>query len=458
MSDLKYEELKFPFYVNSSNAVKLTGRVNGKNKTLNLTFCDVMYAIELAGLNSMIISDTGRGKTQLMTDIAWYHFGGDHEGGNCNWADGRPNFEIEDLFVRQKVDLSNGQYDSDEARQLKEDRVRRLFFAVDEINRAPKPRQNDFFDLADGKYTFNGRRLPLGHAGYAAFMATANLNKLNGDFSGTFEMDRALLNRAHLTIDLDHKDFRPTPEDKIRIEERKANPKVDVPEIRDISDKILAVNVKIMEQARRLNPHLLAFRFLIDEGLDFCEKDKYKTKEAFPMLCSDCDKNDRICSLVKSSTERTIPAIKSLAYAFSYIAEMKFGQKGKPVEVDILDAALQAFRFTTYHGNLNHIVAQEEYAGRKQVMMEETAQKLSKCVGMLGTYIPLIEQGLPPIILVYRHNGKKRAPKTQKLVDTFKSKNISYKEISLPDELKKEGIGTDWVDSYTRYMNTKAKK
>ena len=35
-------------------------------------------AAELAGLNMLFIADTGRGKTQLISDIAWSHFGGDN--------------------------------------------------------------------------------------------------------------------------------------------------------------------------------------------------------------------------------------------------------------------------------------------------------------------------------------------------------------------------------------------
>ncbi|MFH1972462.1 MAG: hypothetical protein ABIJ18_03235 [archaeon] len=455
MSELTYDELVFPNYVNSNTAVRLRANIDGRLQTLELSVCDMAYAIELAGLNSLWLSDTGRGKTQLMSDIAWHHFGGDQEEGDANWADGRPSFDITDLFERTQVDLESGKFDSDTARQVKANRIRRMFFGVDEINRAPNPRQNEFFDLADGKYTFNGRRLDLGKEGYAIFMATANLNKMNGDFSGTFELDRALLNRAHVTIDLDHPDFRPTVEDEMLIEEGKANPKVDIAPAQNLSGKILTANKEIMATARQLNPYFTAFRFLIGRGLDYCATDKYDEKGSnFPMLCAECDDTGKdLCSRVKGSSERTLPAVKSLAYALSYIAKLK---TGKEVEIDPLDATLQAFRFTTYHGNLNELMAEDQYAMRKQIMMDETVEKLSGVVDVLRPYLPIMIDGGEPVIVSYQFKGEQfDGPKTDKTISTLRKAGISYQEKGLKAELKEQGLGTDWIDPYVKSMRKK---
>ena len=463
MNELTYDELKFPNYVNSNTAIRLRAKVGepeldreGKDarplKTLELTLSDVVYAAELAGLNMLFVSDSGRGKTQLTSDVAWHHYGGDQETGQANWADGRPSFDITDLFERTRVDLDSGKFDSDTARQVKEERVKRLFFGVDEINRAPGPKQNEFFDLADGKYTFNGKRLNLGEDGYALFMATANLNKLNGDFSGTFELDRALLNRAHLTFDLDHPNFRPTPEDEMVIEERKANPKVDLAPAQDLTGKILTINKKILTAAKQLDPYFTAFRFLVGRGLDYCDTDNYKEKgAAFPMLCNECGYTGKdLCSMIKGSSERSIPAVKTLAYALSYLAELKLGEK---VEIDPLDAVLQAFRFTTYHGNLNELVAQEEYAARNQTMMDETVEKLSGVVNTLRDYLPMMIAGQDPTIISYQFQGNRvKAPKDQKTVQALNKANISFQETNLKKELKEKGLGVDWVDPYVKRM------
>ena len=452
MNKLTYQELQFPNYVNSSTAVKLRAKINDKIKTIEFTFCDVVYAAELAGLNMLFISDTGRGKTQLVSDIAWHHFAGDQEQGKANWADGRPSFEITELFEKTEVDLSSGKFDSDTARQIKEDKIERMLFAVDEINRAPSPKQNEYFDLADGKYTFNGKRLNLGKDNYALFAATANLNKMNGDFSGTFELDRALLNRAHLTFDLDHHSFRPTAEDEMLIEERKANPKVDLAEPQDLTEKILKAHQEIVSKTKSFDPYFTAFRFLIGRGLDYCDTDQYKEKAAsFPMLCSECEYTGKdLCSKVKGSSPRTMPAVKSLAYAFSYLAKLRMGQE---VQIDPLDAALQAFRFTTYHGNLNELVAQEDYSARKQVMMDETVNKLKEAVDVLKTYLPLMINGQEPTLISYNFERSSREVKKDgQIIKTLKEKDIPYQESKLGNKLKELGLGTDWIDPYVKSM------
>ena len=446
---LTYEELQFPNYTNTNAAIKLKAQVGNKTKMLNFTVADIAIALELAGLNSLWISDTGRGKTQLMSDIAQHHFGGSGKEGSANWADGRPSFDIQDLFERTQVDLESGKFDSDTARQVKEERLARPFNGVDEINRAPGPRQNEFFDLADGKYTFNGQRKTLGKDGYGIFMATANLNKLNGDFSGTFELDRALLNRAHMTLDLDHKDFRPTAEDEMRIEEKKANPKVDIAEPQDLSDKIIAAHQQIKTKATTFNPYFTAFRFLVGRGLDYCDTDKYKEKSLFPMLCDECEFTGKdLCSRIKGSSQRTLPAVKTFAYALNYLEKLK---EGREVEIDTLDAALQAFKLTTYHGNLNELMATEDYAARKQTMMDETVDKLTSAVDVLRPYFPLMFADREPIVLTFTKDGQEyRAAKEDAVEKALKKNKVPFQEIDVRTELKAKGIGTDWVDAYQR--------
>ncbi len=450
MTNLTYDDLKLPNYVNSSTAVTLKVKDGENVKDLHLTLCEVVVALELAGLNMFFVSDTGRGKTQLVSDIVWNHFGGFDDNGNANWADGRAGFDIQDLLERTVIDKDARVYDSDKATQIKQERVSRPLFTVDEINRAPKIKQADFFDLAEGKYTHKGKRLKLGKDGYNLFLATANLNKSNGDFQGTFELDRALLNRAHATIDLDHRLFRPTPEDKIVINEREADPRLKVAEPRDISDKIIAEHKGIMEKTKTLDPYMLAFSFMIDDGLNFCDKDAFKEKTTtFPMLCGDCTYSGKdMCSLAKSSSDRTTKAVKALAYGLARVAELKLG---RPLEVDALDAALQAYKFTTYHGNLNDVIAQADFGSRKQELMEEATKQLGKCIDSLRVYLPIIAEGREPNVVVYNANGEERTvERNDKIVKALRRKGVSYQEKDMKTELKERGIGTDWVDAYAR--------
>ncbi len=452
MTNLTYDDIKFPNYVNSSTAVTLKVRDGDNIKDLPLTLCDVVAAAEIAGLNMLFVSDTGRGKSQLVSDIALHHFGGynSDESGSANWTQARANSEVEDLFLRTRIDKDAGVYDSDDATQLKEERVSRPLNVVDEINRAPRVKQNDFFDLAEGRYASRGKSRVLGRDDYALFLATANLNKSNGDFQGTFELDRALLNRAHLTIDLDHRLFRPTPEDKIVISERKANPRLKVADPRDVSDKIISEYKRIMDKAKASNPYMLAFSFMIDDGLNFCDKDQFKEKTTtFPMLCGDCTYSGKaMCSLVKSSSDRTTQAVKALAYGLARVAELK---TGKPVEVDALDVALQAYKFTTYHGNLNDVAASADFGSRKQELMEQVVTKLGERADLLRLYLPIVISGKDPKVVVYAADGREiRVGRSDKVIETLRRKGISYQERDLRTELKEGGIGTDWIDAYAR--------
>ena len=74
MTKLTYEDLKLPNYVNSSTAVTIKVKDGDKLKDLDLTLSDVVAAAELAGLNMLFVSDTGRGKTQLVSYISFNPF------------------------------------------------------------------------------------------------------------------------------------------------------------------------------------------------------------------------------------------------------------------------------------------------------------------------------------------------------------------------------------------------
>ncbi len=457
MTNITYDDLKFPNYTNSSIAVRLPAKIGGELKTIELTLADVVYAAELAGLNMLFISDTGKGKTQLAEDIVRHHFGGyEQNNGNANKTQGRAGFDIEDLFIRSQADLTTGKYDSKAVRKIDENRIKRLCNYVDELNRAPKPKQNDFFDFADGNFELGGTSYRIGQDSYTLFIATANLNKLNGEFSGTFEMDRALLNRAHLTIDLDHKEFSPTPRDKIQIRKRKTSPRCDMAEPQDISSKIIDAHKEIIAMKAN-DPYMTAFEFLIDNGLNYCEKDKYKEKvAAFPMLCVECNedcKKEGLCSLLKGASERTVDSIAPLAYALSYIASLKFA---KDIQISPFDAAVQAFRFTTYHGNLNDNICREEYAGRKQAMMDGAVNKLEEAVNIVKDYIPAMIEGKTPELVLYNLRGNEVLSPNSELIKTeLEQKEIPYQIRRLKDELKAKGIGTDWVDDYRQEVKKK---
>jgi hypothetical protein len=450
---LTYDDMKLPFYVNSNVAAKVRIEDEGEMKTMDLSLSDMVFAAELAGLNMLYIADAGGGKSQLMSDIAWSHFGGTGAAGNALLMMGRLDFDVREVLVRTTVDLAKG-YDSRDTSIVDPDKRRRRIFGFDELNRMPEARQSDCMDFMNGQYFFQGSAVPLGTDGYTLFIATCNMNKMNGDHSGTFPMTRALLSRAHLTIDFDHSAFRETVDDEIAMEQMKGGPKVKVPdEPKDISDKIIEVHKEIIESAGRLDPYLLAFRFLIGKGLKYCSSDAYKEKnETFPMLCPECSSTGKdLCSRLKGSSNRTVSAVKMLANAIDYVVRMKLG---KDVKTNMMDAALQAFRFTTYHGNLNPVMAREEYAERRQIMMDETVERLKKGVDLVGEYIECITEGNGTELIRYSlpEGEDYKTSRDPRMEESLRQNKIPYRITRLEDELKDVGIGSEWVEGYAKHF------
>jgi len=206
-----------------------------------------------------------------------------------------------------------------------------------------------------------------------------------------------------------------------------------------------------MGQVQSFDPYMLALSFLIDEGLDHCDRDIQDEKgAAFPMLCNECEYSGKeICQKIKSSSERTTTAIQALTYGLNYVANLK---EGKEVQLDPWQAGLQAFRFTTYHGNLNELLS-EEYAERKQLLMDHTVEKLEESVVRLRRIIPYMIKGDLPVLLKYQNKGEEVVtPKSDSMTKALSDKNISFSEVDIREELKKDGIGTEWIDDYVRMM------
>lgn len=455
--ELRYSDLALPYYKNTNAAINLRAEVDGKMTTIPLSIVDITYACEVAGLNVLYIAETGRGKTQLVTDIARHHFGGTQTGGNANFFIGRPNLDLDDELVVQNVDLTSGKFNSDTSRQINIEKTRRPLWVIDEANRAPKLVQNQFFDVANGEKNFKGCTESLGLDGYCLFLATANMNRVNGDYQGTSEFDKALLDRAHFTINVDYKPFRPTADDRMDIYDASSNPKIEQAPLRDISKKIITAHKSLVRSMRNedLQAASYLFGFLIDEGFDYCAKDKLKEKAHGFMRCSECDFEGKdLCSLVKSSSDRSVKAVRALGHALSYIAQLKIG---KEISVDPLDAMLQAYRFTSYHRNLNENIEREEYDGRKQLMMDTVVERLGAIVQQTKSHIHDIRQcGTTTLMKIRFPNGEEEiSPYGADLEQECKKNKLHYEIIHLNEVLEKAGIGSDWIRAYEKRMQRK---
>jgi hypothetical protein len=80
----------------------------------------------------------------------------------------------------------------------------RPFFLIDELNRCIGLVQNQFLNIADGYIEIRGKKYYFGKPenGYSLMMATGN-PPTNGDYTGVFDEDLALLDRIGLILNVD---------------------------------------------------------------------------------------------------------------------------------------------------------------------------------------------------------------------------------------------------------------
>ena len=441
-----YSELKLPNYKNHSTAVTLRAVVKGKEMKLEVPTQEIVIVPALCGLNMMMVSDTGKGKTQLMRDIVQHYFGGNvSESGHANWLIGRKDVSVEDLF--REFDKNQMKYVTKEAR------IRALVNGVDELNRALGPCQNDFFDLAEGERAIDGRLRELGKDGYTFLMAAVNLNRTNGDFEGTSDMDRAFLSRSKINFDFDSLDT--TDEDKAEINSQ-GKAKLKVAPARDISEKILAAFKHISEEASRPEPYIDAYMMIFSAGLDYCKKDELKKKRRdWPNNCGDCDfntDNKALCAKIKQFEPRTTQTIKRFAVGLHYLLNLREGE----VAIDPFDLVFESAKFTAYHGNLNMRELLDTYKGDDQHMMNTVLANLRNQVQAVKTELnDAISRAMNGEIVTkyvkYELNGQEHiAPYNPEFIKKLESKNVDHQEYNPFDALERSGIRMDWLEPYLK--------
>lgn len=364
---LTYGELKFPVYINSKRVTEIGG--------VELNVEDAIIAAVLSGLNVLVVTPPGEGKTQLASDIYNNYFAGNKDG---VWIRAKPDTEVNDIFYR---------LDKEEAKRVANiTSIEKKLFVVDEINRAPGPVQNQFLDLGDGVTAGpDGRQYFLGKDGYSILIATANMG--NGELSGTFNMDEATVNRLHITLDLSY--YCPTEEDEFAINKKGgADPKVQIAPLRDLSDKIMGAYKEISNSVR--DPGLEAEVVLnyIGRGLRYCKAKSIKTG-AWPVFCQDCSQRENICEKMRPAAARTRKAVLKYAAGLQYLAALKAESQNKTLgKVDAFDLIFDALRIASaYHGNLNSQILRADYHDENARMAEDVVEELRKEFNKVKPYI-----------------------------------------------------------------------
>ena len=298
------------------------------------TVRDVIFVAPLiAGLNVYLVGGTGEGKTQLANDLAG-RFGESY----C-YAEGRPDFEPAELL--KQLNLSKLK-DANSDRDLVEltANVSKAFYYVDELNRCPPIVQNYFFNFFDGKLVHHGKVYRLGKDGYAVGFASGNIG--DGAYVGISDSDRALKDRMHLIVKLDHPDFCTTEADDGAIFESKRDPRATAPDSSESClEDVLALNKAF--KLREIPAILPALGLYFHKGLDYLENVPGHSKRAidkqWPGVQGIRQDNDE--SKIMPLSKRAVLASISLSQALEMVAEAR----GHVVK-DSTALFLDALRFT----------------------------------------------------------------------------------------------------------------
>src|SRR3989344_1869810 len=355
MTTLTYEDLKLPVYLNTRPLLA------------NLTVTDAAIAAVLGKLGLLAVGDTGCGKSQLGQDIFDHYFGGNvAQGGQGIKIKAHPEIDIYNEIFTQ---LNRGTA----SRELTQN-IHALLYYVDELNRAPPVSQNQFFGLGDGLMDYKGSSIPLGHDGYHMLFATANIG--NGEFSGTFETDKAMYNRLHVVLDLDH--YKPTREDKFRLNQGKADPNIKISGKRDISDSIIAASEKVSHMTVDSGLEAQAVIHYLSFGLDNCQKNNGSKGKVWPSSCQGCTYNpqdETLCAKIRAPVQRTLEATIKYAAALEFVAKLKDPQQS----IDAVEFMFKAFELTgAYQSLLNPQTLRQKYLEQNPVMMATVAEELKK--------------------------------------------------------------------------------
>ncbi|HIG95045.1 MAG: hypothetical protein QT05_C0008G0021 [archaeon GW2011_AR13] len=361
-------------YIAKNDAVYL----NRREVAFGLNVTDLAIAKELARLNGLYLGDSGTGKSQLAQDFYNYYYGG-------NAKDGGEALKIRgyQLTERTLSELVFEELNLERARWDLTDNVKSVYYLVDEINRAPTVKQNDCFELGDGLLNHNGSDVKIGREGFYVMTATANIG--NGEFGGTFDVDKAMYNRLAIAIDFDYEGFLPTKEDKMILDEiRGANPDIKHSPKKNIVDKLILAEREIDRATTNFGIEEKAILGFLKNALMNCsvhdrtKKAKWDIQNRF---CQDCSLNVKvpaefpICSMINSPVQRTIEATKKYAAALEFLAKLKNPER----QLNSTDLMFKAFEFTgAYQSLLNPMILTGKYYSENPKMIADVVSKLKE--------------------------------------------------------------------------------
>ncbi len=280
-----------------------------------------------------------------------------------------PKVDEKGIFIYQKLTRDQADIVRSRLEQLagSTENIRELtskintnLIVVDELPNCVPAVRAQLFNLFDGFIEINGKAYPIGD-GYSLGIATGNIGQEFTESSN--DLGRALKDRMHVTVDVDH--FTPEPSDTMEILSNNTNPRVEFSG--DHEDKTADILSKYSAVSQQEIPFekLIVANYLI-HGLDYCDRgSKRKMKHLWPNnLESHEQGSDEI--LIRPVSIRAAKSIVRLSQALDEVAKNKGADK-----FDYFESMMQAFKFiSAYSGVLNEAQVDKNYDSDKYKAMD----------------------------------------------------------------------------------------
>jgi len=343
---------------------------------------DIVVTSLYGGINLLLVSERGEGKTQILNDVAYGIFGG-----KATYIRASPDMDVKGIYTALNLEkLKNKEGTTEDIVKIVE-QAKNPFTAIDELNRAPPIVQNQFLNLLDGYIEVGGKRyylgVDIGGEKYHVGFATINLG--NHRYLGTFDIDFAILDRFGIVLNLDY--YPPKVEDLIEILFSE-NPKLNIPETHDKSEKIFEgyKNVK----KRSLPMEALILSLYLREGVDYISSEPYSQRKTGGILPEGVHEGGDIQRLMRPISIRSMKNFSQLYKSLNYVAELK----GCTSEEDYyFENALEVLKLVLpYSGSLKKEIVDSRYYGNPVLAAEDIIKELREKFEVIKDRIALTLQ------------------------------------------------------------------
>lgn len=344
-------------YKNSTPVI----RINGYEMKVD----DIVLASLVGGLNLLLVSERGEGKTQILYDVLYGVFGG-----NGTYIRTSPDMEIKDVYTALNLEkLKNAKSSEDVIEVTK--MAQKPFAAIDELNRAPPIVQNQLLNVLDGYIEVRGAKyhlgIPVGKKHYHVGIATINTGN---KYFGTFDIDPAILDRFAIGLDLDY--YPPKTSDLVEIirEEyglREGN-------VKDRTNEIIEHWKKVKKQ--ELPWETLITILYLREGVDYISSEPYSQRKTKGILPEGVHESGSIQNIMFPISIRTAKQIAYAYAAFTYVAKLHGFKDNEDYH---LQNTLETLKLILpYSGCLKKEIVNSRYYGNPLLATEDVVKEIKE--------------------------------------------------------------------------------